>query len=269
MGSVTDLAEAVRTRLLDSGGDALLPPLTREELIVLGDDPVLRHSHDELWWEGLDEGRRDLVREVALRALVARGLLVPDAEGDLEIDVEARIVLQARRGPSTVLVAREPAEQPGGALPDGDAPRPELAVLGVDLAEGVRSGYVVSTYVSSILSARLVSPETAGRLLTGWLLRPAPEGREVVGRTLEVLRPQSGGDGVETARAMLVTDGSVVHVSEVTAEGTPAAPAQLDGAALYAWVERQLAAYASAPAAEGAAGRAAGPVTGGTGPGND
>ena len=244
-GGVTDLSAAVRARLLE-GGDSPLPSLTREELIVLGDDPVLRHSHDELWWSGLDEGAQALVRETAMRGLVARGLLVPKGQG-LDISEDARIVLQVRRGPSTVVVAREPADQPGREVVEDGPPAPEVSVLGIDLAEGERSAYVFGSHVSGIASHRLLSPERGTNALAGWLLRPPPAGLPVVARTLEVLRPHSSGEGVEVSRVLLMTDGSSAHVSDVAEDGSvlsPELPEPKDNDAVRTWVGELLDARA-------------------------
>ena len=58
-----------------AGEDGRLPSLTREELIALGDNPVLRSAEDDAWWAGLDEAAQVAVLFTARRGLVARDLL--------------------------------------------------------------------------------------------------------------------------------------------------------------------------------------------------
>lgn len=235
---MTDLVAAVRSRLQDTGSYDL-PSLTREELVVLGDDPVLRHSHDELWWAGLDERAQQLVRETALRSLIAHQLLVVDSDGDLALSEDVHIVLQARRGPSVVVMAREPTEQPGGVVED-DRPRPELSILGIDLVEGERSAFVLCGHVAAIASHRLAAPALAAEALTSFLLHPPADGEPVVGRAVEVLRP--GVDGTaEVSRALLVTDGRGAHLSQLDATGTPGPGVQLEPGQVHTWVRELLA----------------------------
>lgn len=58
------------TQLFDELGDepfVAYPPLTRDELVSLGDEPLLRDVDDTRWWADLDERTRAEVRATAQR----------------------------------------------------------------------------------------------------------------------------------------------------------------------------------------------------------
>lgn len=227
-----DLAAAIAV-LIEETGDRQLASLTREELYGVGDDPVLGHAADLVWWDGLTEREQGLVLETAQRGLVARNLLVPDGADEVVAADEVRIVLAARRAPSRIVVLTD------AAVRTSDGSGLQLALLGLPAETAAPSAYVVSARIEGVYLHRLVTAEIAPDLAVEWLLR-APDqpvsGDEVdAGRTIEILRP--GDTGVDAARhrAVLVGRGGAWALSEVR-DGAPDEPSPVDAEILRAWL---------------------------------
>jgi hypothetical protein len=227
-----DLAETV-ARLTGATGDRQLVSLTREELYGVGDDPVLGHAADLVWWDGLTEREQALVLETAQRGLVARNLLVPDGEGELVTTDEVRVVLAARRAPSRILVLTDPAVR------SSDGSGLQLALFGLPVEAGAPYAFLASMRVEGVYLHRLVTAEAAPGVAVDWLLRspdePASDDTVDVGRTIEVLRPSD--EAVETARerAVLVGRGGAWALSEIH-DGAPGEASPADVETLHAWL---------------------------------
>lgn len=223
----------VTARLTGAAGDRQLASLTREELYGVGDDPVLGHAADLVWWDGLTEREQALVLETAQRGLVARNLLVPDGSAELVAADEVRVVLAARRAPSRILVLTDPAVRSS----DGSAL--QLALFGLPVEAGAPYAYLASMRIEGVYLHRLVTAEIAPDLAVEWLLRAPDEpvsGDPVdVGRTIEILRP--GDTDVDAARhrAVLVGRGGAWALSEVR-DGAPDEASPADAETLREWL---------------------------------
>ncbi|HEX2892610.1 MAG TPA: hypothetical protein VHO29_01235 [Marmoricola sp.] len=227
-----DLAAAT-ARLTGETGDRQLVSLTREELYGVGDDPVLGHAADVVWWDALTDREQGLVLETAQRGLVARNLLVPDGEGELVAADEVRVVLAARKAPSRIVVLTDPAVR------SSDGVGLQVAVLGLPVPEGAPYAFVVSVRIEGVYLHRLVTAEHAPEVAAEWLLRaPADEPGEA-GRTVEVLDPGSVDTVAARHRAVVVGRDGAWALSEVV-DGTPGEPDPVDGAALRTWLAARM-----------------------------
>lgn len=228
-----DLGEAV-LRLLGESGDARLASLTREELVSLGDSPVLADAGDEEWWARLEPAVRQGVLQTAQRGLVARNLLLADPPG-LRVADEVQVVLRARHEPSWLLVLGEPRQ-------DGQehGPGVQVALLGIDLAAHRTSAVLVTTRLEGVYAHRLTTPAVALDAAAEWLVRPLQEGRALVGRTIEAILPadpdpapdQAG--RARTRRAIVMGDGTGWVLSWRGPDGVPGAADPVDVAGLRA-----------------------------------
>lgn len=238
---IDDTSALVRS-ILDGPSDGTLPSLTREELFTLSDEPVLGHGGDTQWWQQLDAAGQELVMQTAQRGLVARNLLVAgggDSDGSdgsdggdgLDIDARVRVILRARREPSFLLVAGEPAAEV------------QFTGYGIDLVAGEHAAVLVSARLEGIYLNRLLTPAAAADTLAGWLVR-SPADAEPAGRTIEVIHPAgSGGSGdeVSSERAIVFGDGASWVLSEIdAADGSPRAPRPSDETAVRTWISDRL-----------------------------
>lgn len=66
--------------LLGDERDIVLPSLTREELIAMGDEPALAEGEDELWWQAQGDEVREALVTACHRGLVARQPQAPIGE---------------------------------------------------------------------------------------------------------------------------------------------------------------------------------------------
>jgi hypothetical protein len=232
----TDRRELVDVvaQLTGADGDRQLVSLTREELYGVGDDPVLGHAADVVWWDGLSEREQALVLETAQRGLVARNLLVPDGAGELVAADEVRVVLAARRAPSTIVVLTDPAVR------SSDGSGLQLALLGLPAEAGAPYAFLVSMRIEGVYLHRLVVADRAPDVAVDWLLR-APEEDATedgldVGRTIELL----GVTGeASRERAVLVGRGGAWALSEVS-DGVPGEATPVDAAALRDWLAGRI-----------------------------
>jgi len=236
---VTDHADlaTMAARLVGERGDSQLVSLTREELAGVGDDPVLGHAADTVWWDGLTAREQALVLETAQRGLVARNLLVPDGGSELVVVDEVRVVLAARRAPSRVLVLTDPAVR------SSDGSGLQLVLLGLPVDAGAPPAYVVSVRVEGVYLHRLVVAELAPDVAVDWLLRPpdeaSPDDEVDVGRTVEVLQVDDADHDVVRRRAVLVGRGGAWALSEIS-DGAPGEASPVDATVLRAWLVDRL-----------------------------
>jgi hypothetical protein len=233
-----DLAESTG-RLVGESGDRQLASLTREELYGVGDDPVLGHAADVVWWDDLTEREQGLVLETAQRGLAARNLLVPDGDGELVAADEVRVVLAARRAPSRIVVLTDPAVR------TSDGPGLQLALLGLPVVEAAPYAFLVSLRIEGVYLHRLVTAAAAPGVATEWLLR-SPDGTLAdedetagAGRTIEVLDPGDADTDAARHRAIVVGRGGAWALSEVV-DGAPGEPIPIDGAGLRSWLADRI-----------------------------
>lgn len=228
----------VTARLVGEAGDSQLASLTREELYGVGDDPVLGHAADLVWWDALTEREQGLVLETAQRGLVARNLLVPDGAGELVAADEVRVVLSARRAPSRLVVLTDPAVR------SSDGSGLQLALLGLPAEQtGAPSAFLVSMRIEGVYLHRLVVAHLAPDIAVDWLMR-APDGGSAdeafdVGRTVEVLEVGDPGSEPVRRRAVLVGRDGSWALSEVS-DATPGEAQPVDAEALRSWLVRLL-----------------------------
>ena len=223
-------AEVLLERALDTDG-GLLPSLTREELVALGDTPVLQSADDEIWWAALGEQARAAVVAAARRSLVARGLLIP-ARGtdDLAVADPVRIVLETRTHPSWLLVLREPTA----------AVDVYVVAAGIDVDDSGSAAVLLSARVEGIYLNRLYRPDVAIDEIAAWLVeRPADEPIDLdrpVARTFELIRPRRPGvrDAVADRRGIVLGAGPAWRLADVDPDGSQSEPEPVDRPALRA-----------------------------------
>ncbi len=184
-------------QLFDDLGDeeyVSYPPLTRDELVGLGDEPLLRDIEDLTWWSDLDERTRTEVSATAQRGLLARGLVALDPAGATRIDVTPRVrtVLALRSAPAFVTLVGNVGR-----------PSPTLRCYGVLGPEQRVAVLVEARIMTGIAEYLLCRPAYAAGVVTRFLLappdasdpdaRPAPDGlgTHVVQRRLELFPPGS------------------------------------------------------------------------------
>jgi len=225
---MADPSTTVR-RLLDGADDVTLPTLTREELVALGDAPVLADGADAQWWTGLDADARQLVVQAAQRGLVARRLLTArPGQDELFVADEVQVILRARHEPSWLVVLREPDQTEGADV--------RVVVSGIDLRVHETAAALIGIRVDGIYAHRLAAGPTAVEAVVGWLLRPPAPGASTVGRTVEALTPAEVGTTVTYQRAILIGTGAAWQRAFVDTAGNPADPEPIDEAALRTWI---------------------------------
>jgi hypothetical protein len=229
---VDELTEIV-PRLLAATGDVALASLTREELLALGDQPVLAQTGDQQWWAGLSETEQALVRATAERGLWARNLLRPGPNGgDLVLDDGVRIVLTARRMPSWLAVLLAPDELGAAA---------QIVVSGIDLTANTTSAALIGVQIDGVHRHRLVSAAKALTELTGWLLEEprTPQTGKPVTRTVEILRPPTDltqGTVTYARAAVFIPPGNRFRWSRARLDGTLDEPESLGADDLADWL---------------------------------
>ena len=193
-----------------------LPRLTREELVALGDRPVLVDADDRSWWAGLDRDQQREIVTTAQHGLIARDLARPDGDG-LELDGRLKFVLAVRSAPAWLGVA------------SGDT---RLLAHGVDLPEGP---FVLLEHrpLPGVANFVGMKAEPGVDAIVAFLLRSPADGEDVVSRRLEVLHPEPEPD---TQRRILLVGRREARVAPVSADGVAGEPVPTDPAALRATV---------------------------------
>lgn len=223
-GTVVELLAAVR--------DVKLPSLTREELFALDDAPALIHAEDQRWWDSLDAAGQSLVVDTAQRGMIARNLIVADDELGLRLDRRVRVVLQARRDPSWLVVVREP-----------ELSEIRVVASGIDLTDGHTDAVLISARIEGVYANRLTSLSIALRSIAGWLTRGEAEAEAPIGRTIETLVPRDPARTSEiiSSRAIVMGASGQWRLSEIGADGQPADAEVTDDERLRTWLlERVL-----------------------------
>jgi hypothetical protein len=203
------------------------PSLTRDELISIGDQPMLHDAEDLAWWDGLDEGTRAQVRATAQRGLLARGLVSLDGSDPAVLDVSSplRTVLALRRVPAFVTLVGPAA---------GRSPTLRCyGVLGPDSRTAVLLEARILTGVAEYL---LCTPAYAATAVTRFLFAPpdpddpaavpaeAELGGRMVLRRLELFPPGELSDG---RRFVAVAGVSAGALAPVGSDGRPGPAAQV------------------------------------------
>ncbi len=225
-----------------TGGAVEMPTLTRDELAVLGDRPVLHDAIDETTWAALDTDSRQAVRDAVLRGLVARDLVRPAAEG-LMLSDAVRLMLGVRAEPSFLVVGDEV----------GNEVRQPLRGYGIDLLEHRTDAVLLEFAADGLHRCLLTTPGDAAVRLASWALEPR-DGVEVVPRTLEVLQPGDGRPGYR--RGIVLAAHGAARLAPLDPDGVPGEPEPIDADGLADWLER---AWSSAP--EAGPGLPVGPVS--------
>lgn len=140
------------------------PPLTRDELLSLGDRPAFADRADLTWWGGLDERTRAEVRATAQRGLLARCLASIDRDEPTALVVDDRLalVLAVRTMPAFVTVA--------GNAASGD---PMLRCYGVlDAGGSLAAVLLEARLLPGVSEFVLGTPHYAATALTRLLYAP-------------------------------------------------------------------------------------------------
>jgi hypothetical protein len=237
MTSARDLIDVV----LGDAQDISLPSLTREELVAMGDEPMLAEAEDELWWQAQSDEVREALVGASHRGLVARGLLKPDLEtGGLVAVDTVRVVLETRRHPSWLCVVREPVAQ--------DETR--VVIAGIERDDAPPAA-MITARIEGIHLSRLMGADEAVGEAVRWLTdtefhTDTPNGMDPAGRPLlravEVLLPRRPGVREEMGdrRALLVAVDSSWRLAEVDAQGTTQPEQQVGPDEVGAWLRAAI-----------------------------
>lgn len=214
-------------RILTESADGRLVSLSREELIGLGDDPLLAHAGDAAWWEQLSLPEQELVLDTVQRSLVARNLLTPDENGQIVASSEARLILAARTAPSSIVVLTDTV------LRDSEDVGLQLVLLELPTEDGV----VITSRVEGVYLHRLVRTDDAAGIAADWLLR-SDQGTGEAGRTIQVLR--SDGEQTSSDRRIVMGRGGQWAWCGVD-DGGPGTAEPVDAPAIAAWLSQLTA----------------------------
>ena len=207
-----------------STGAVAMPTLTREELAVLGDRPVLHDADDENAWTALSRETRDALHDATLRGLLARDLVQP-SDGGLALHDTLRTLLIIRGTPSFIAVGDEI---------DGEGRQP-LRAYGVDASEHHTDGVLLEFAADGVHRFLLTTPTDAADRMAVWAVEPRP-GVEAVARTLEVLHPTDGAPAYQ--RAIVLAAQAGARLAPITEDGDPGEAEPVDHESLAAWLTR-------------------------------
>jgi hypothetical protein len=191
-----------------------LPRLTREELVALGDRPVLVDADDQAWWDGLDAGQREEVTATAWRGLLARDLARHRKKGEgIQVDGRLTFIRDVRAAPAWLAVATAETT---------------LRAYGIDLPEGP---YVLIEHRPTPGIAHFVGAKAdpGVEAVVTYLLRAPGAGEGVRTRRLEVVHPEPHPD---TQRRILLVGDHEARIATVAADGVAGDPVPTDPAAL-------------------------------------
>jgi hypothetical protein len=203
---VTDALEALLDDL-DGHESVPYPSLTRDELLSLGDEPLLLDTDDVEWLDRLSPGTRAEVVATAQRGLVARDLVSARDAETLDVDRRVRMILALRRVPAFVTLAGSASDHPVFRC---------YGVLGPD---GTAAVLVEVRRMPGVGEYRLCTPRYAAGVVSRFLLTPSP-GR----RRLEMFPPGSLTHG---ERYFVVPPGTLRTPSGQESPATPGGLAEL------------------------------------------
>lgn len=149
--AIAAAAETIRARA--AGGPVQVVVLTDEELAVLAAEPAGQRVAPMPWLDGRDEPARDLALRVALRGLMARGLVTPTDTNGIAVHSDIAAAIALRHGWRAVVLAER-----------------RDAVRAVTRALYVHDGGVLEETVSpgGLHDLTITAPEAAARRLAGF-----------------------------------------------------------------------------------------------------
>ncbi len=207
-----------------SDGSVPLPTLTKDELWILGDDPVLRDATYDGEWAALGSVTKAALTETVLRGLVARELATP-SQGKLVLHDGVRLLLGVRADPAFLVVGDEV---------DGDLRRP-MRAYGIDVEERTTAAVLLEFAADGLHRHLLTQPQDAALRLAAWALEPRDD-VEVVARTLEVLEPSGRTDEPSYRRAIVLAASGAARMAPLDGEGRPGDPELVDVSTLAEWL---------------------------------